>query len=83
MDISGLLTHLIQAEMDAPDNARRPFRVGDVLQLRVREIISADRVRVDLGKFQAVAEIQFPVARRVALKISLPPSTNVSMRVSL
>lgn len=71
MDISGLLTHLIQAEMDSPDNAHRPFRVGDVLQLRVREIISADRVRVDLGKFQAVAEIQFPVAPGDELKVEV------------
>ena len=33
MDISGLLTHLIQAEMDSPDNARRPFRVGDSIEV--------------------------------------------------
>ena len=58
MDISGLLTHMIQAEIESPDAARHRFRVGDLLQLRVLEIISANRVRVDLGKFQTVAEFE-------------------------
>ena len=71
MDVSGLLTHLIQAELELPDAARQRFRVGDTLQLSVLEVISANRVRVDLGKFQAVADIQFPVAPGDELKVTV------------
>lgn len=62
MDITAILTNLIRAELDLPESARQPFRPGEVLKLEVLEVITANRVRVDLGKFQAVAEIKFPVA---------------------
>jgi len=71
MDISGLLTNLIQAELESPGKAHQRFRVGDVLQLRVLEVISANRVRVDLGRFRAVADIQFPVAPGDELKVEV------------
>jgi hypothetical protein len=71
MDIPGLLTHLIQAELESPGKNPQRFRVGDVLQLRVLEVISANRVRVDLGRFRAVADIQFPVAPGDELKVEV------------
>jgi hypothetical protein len=71
MDIPGLLTHLIQAELEPPDKTHRRLRVGDVLQLRVLEVISANRVRVDLGRFRAVADIQFPVAPGDELRVEV------------
>jgi hypothetical protein len=71
MDIPGLLTHLIQAELESPDKTHQRLRVGDALQLRVLEVISANRVRVDLGHFRAVADIQFPVAPGDELKVEV------------
>jgi hypothetical protein len=71
MDIPGLLTHLIQAELESPDKTHQRLRVGDALQLRVLEVISANRVRVDLGRFRAVADIQFPVAPGDELKVEV------------
>ena len=71
MDIPELLTNFIRAELDQPAAGKQPFRVGDVLQLSVLEVLSADRVRVDLGKFQAEAEIGFPVAPGDRLKVEV------------
>ena len=95
MDISGLLTHMIQAEVESPEAARGGFKVGDLLQLRVLEVISANRVRVDLGKFQAVADIQFPAApgdelkvkvdavgRQLKLRVPLPADASVSQQAA-
>ena len=84
MDISGLLTNLIQAELESPDAAHRRFQVGDMLQLRVLEVISPNRVRVDLGKFHAVAEIQFPVAAGDELKVEVEAAgKQLKLRVPL
>lgn len=71
MDITGLLTNLIRAELELPEAARQPLRPGDILQLEVLEVISPNRVRVDLGKFQAVAEIQSPAAPGDRLEVEV------------
>ena len=62
---------MIQADIESPDAARQRFQVGDSLKLRVLEVISANRVRVDLGNFQTVADIRFPVAPGDELKVKV------------
>jgi len=61
MDISILLQHLIRTETDQSPADRPPFRVGELIRLRVLELVSADRALVDLGKMRAVADVRFPV----------------------
>jgi len=71
MDVTGLVTNLIRAELEPADLARQPFRPGQVLHLEVLEVLSASRARVDLGKFQAVADIQFPVVPGDKLEVEV------------
>ena len=71
MDVTGVLIDLVRAEPDRPGAGKPPLRVGDVLQLSVLEVLSAGRVRVDLGKLRAVAEIRFPVTPGDRLKVEV------------
>ena len=63
MDISSLINVYIDSEIKKTGQDQVSIKPGDVFRLRILEILSDQRVAVDFGKFQANAEIKFPVHR--------------------
>jgi hypothetical protein len=61
MDISSLINVYFDPKINETGIDQETIKTGDILRLKVLEILSDHRVEVDFGKFRANAEIKFPV----------------------
>jgi hypothetical protein len=61
MNMSSLISVYFDPKIKDIGIDRATIKTGDILRLRVLEILSDHRVAVDFGKFRANAEIKFPV----------------------
>ena len=63
MNISSLINVYFDSELKKTALDQHALKPGDILRLRVLDILSDQRVTADFGKFRANAEIKFPVNR--------------------
>ena len=61
MNMSSLINVYFDPKIKEIGIDRETIKTGDILRLKVLEILSDHRVAVDFGKFRANAEIKFPV----------------------
>ena len=61
MDISSLLQAILAPQQNRSAWAQEVIKPGDVFRLKIIDVKDNHRALVDLGKFRALAEIQFPV----------------------
>jgi hypothetical protein len=63
MSTSALINVNFDSEVKKADAARAILKPGDILQVRILEILSDRQVRADFGQFRANAEVTFPIKR--------------------
>ncbi len=71
MAVSPLINVFLDSEVKKTGLGQEPLKPGDALRLRVIEILSDHRVVADFGKFQAKAEVTFPVQRGEELMVKV------------
>jgi hypothetical protein len=71
MSTSELINVNFDSELKKAGIGRTTLKPGDILRVRVLEIVSDQRVRADFGKFRANAEITFPVNRGQELMVKV------------
>jgi len=71
MSTTALINVEFDSELKKAGIGRTTLKPGDVLRVRVMEILSDQRVHADFGKFRANAEITFPVKRGEELMVKV------------
>jgi hypothetical protein len=71
MKTTALINVNFDSELKKAGIGRTTLKPGDVLRVRVLEIVGDQRVRADFGKFRANAEITFPVNRGQELMVKV------------
>jgi hypothetical protein len=82
MDISSLLQAIFDPKLNRSAWVQDVIKPGDVFRLKVIDVKDNHRALVDLGKFRALAEIQFPVKTGADLLVKVT-GTEGQLRLQL
>jgi hypothetical protein len=82
MDISSLLQAIFDPRLNRSGWVQEVIKPGDVFRLKVIDVKENHRALVDLGKFRALAEIQFPVKAGADLVVKVT-GTEGQLRLQL
>jgi hypothetical protein len=82
MDISSLLQAIFAPQQNRSAWAQEVIKPGDVFRLKIIDVKDNHRALVDLGKFRALAEIQFPVKAGADLLVKVT-GTEGQLRLQL
>jgi len=82
MDISSLLQAILDPQLNRSAWAQEVIKPGDVFRLKVVDVKDNQRALVDLGKFRALAEVNFPVKAGADLLVKVT-GTEGQLRLQL
>ncbi len=82
MDISSLLQSILDPQLNRSAWAQQVIKAGDVFRLKVVDVKDNQRALVDLGKFRALAEVNFPVKAGADLLVKVT-GTEGQLRLQL
>lgn len=82
MDISSLLQSILDPQLNRSAWAQQVIKAGDVFRLKVADVKDNQRALVDLGKFRALAEVNFPVKAGADLLVKVT-GTEGQLRLQL
>ena len=82
MDISSLLQSILDPQLNRSAWAQQVIKAGDVFRLKVVDVKDNQRALVDLWKFRALAEVNFPVKAGADLLVKVT-GTEGQLRLQL